>query len=215
MPGYRVLRRSQRALRGPGRLLAAALLAAGAGLASAADYVPRDGDIIFHASRSTQSRAVQAATHSRYSHMGLVLVRAGKPVVLEAVQPVKYTPLAQWQARGEGGHYVVKRLKAPLPDDAGARLQREATRYLGKPYDLTFEWSDKRIYCSELVWKLYRDALGIELAPLARLDSFDLSHPAVRAKLKERYGARVPLAEPVIAPSALFAAPLLEAVAEE
>ena len=189
---------------------------AGAGAVQvAAAYQPQVGDIVFHTSTSAQSLAVQQATRSPLSHMGLVLIQGGQPVVLEAVQPVKYTPLAQWQARGEGGHYVVKRLKAPLPDDAGARLEREAGRYLGKPYDLTFEWSDKRIYCSELVWKLYRDALGIELAPLARLDSFDLSHPAVRAKLKERYGARVPLAEPVIAPSALFAAPLLEAVAEE
>src|SRR5437867_163185 len=27
------------------------------------------------------------------------------------------------------------------------------------PYDLTFEWSDDKIYCSELVWKVYERAL--------------------------------------------------------
>ena len=29
----------------------------------------RDGDIIFHTSRSAQSAAIQRATHSRYSHV--------------------------------------------------------------------------------------------------------------------------------------------------
>lgn len=186
-------------------LMLAGLLAS----AGAAAYEPQTGDIVFHTSTSRQSQAVQAATHSPYSHMGIVMVRQGKPVVLEAVQPVKYTPLAAWLGRGKGGHYVVKRLKSPLDAAAGARLQADAARYLGKPYDLTFEWSDKRIYCSELVWKLYKSAAGIELAPLARLGSFDLSHPAVRAKLRERYGDRVPMDEPVIAPVAIFDSPLL------
>jgi hypothetical protein len=26
--------------------------------------------------------------------------------------------------------------------------------FLGKDYDLTFGWSDERLYCSELVWKV-------------------------------------------------------------
>ncbi|MFZ5531577.1 MAG: YiiX family permuted papain-like enzyme [Pseudomonadota bacterium] len=176
-------------------------------------YEPQAGDIVFHTSSSRQSLAVQAATHSPYSHMGIVLFRDGKPFVFEAVQPVKYTPLAAWLKRGSGGHYVAKRLKTPLAAAAGHRLQLDAARYVGKPYDLTFEWSDGRIYCSELVWKLYKSAAGIELAPLARLGSFDLSHPAVRAKLKERYGRKVPLDEPVIAPVAIFDSPLLVEVA--
>lgn len=176
-------------------------------------YEPQTGDIVFHTSNSRQSLAVQAATHSPYSHMGIVLFRNGKPFVFEAVQPVKYTPLTAWLNRGNGGHYVVKRLKAPLAATAAARLREEAGHYVGKPYDLTFEWSDGRIYCSELVWKLYKSAANIELAPLARLGSFDLSHPAVRAKLKERYGRKVPMDEPVIAPVAIFESPLLMEVA--
>jgi hypothetical protein len=33
----------------------------------------QDGDIIFHTSRSSQSLAIQRATHSPYSHMGLTV----------------------------------------------------------------------------------------------------------------------------------------------
>ncbi|KRG44950.1 hypothetical protein ARC78_03830 [Stenotrophomonas pictorum JCM 9942] len=178
----------------------------------ASAYTPQDGDIVFHTSTSSQSVAVQAATHSPYSHMGIVLLRGGVPHVLEAVQPVRYTPLQAWLDRGRQGRYVIKRPATPLDANAKARLQRAATPYLGKPYDLTFEWSDQRIYCSELVWKLYRDATGIRLAPLARLDSFDLQAPTVRAKLRERYGANIPRDEPVISPAAIFASPMLVTV---
>ena len=175
-------------------------------------YTPAAGDIVFHTSTSAQSFAVQSATHSRYSHMGIVLIKEGRPVVLEAVQPVKYTDLKTWLNRGKDQQYVIKRLTSPIKPAAVSKLDQEAKRYLGKPYDLTFEWSDDRIYCSELVWKLYKSALGIELAPLAKLGSFDLTAPAVKAKLKERYGNRIPLNEPVIAPSAIFESTLLTTV---
>ncbi|HEX9603745.1 MAG TPA: peptidase, partial [Myxococcales bacterium] len=53
----------------------------------------REGDLVFHRSRSAQSQAVALATGSAYTHMGVVLVSNGRLVVLEAVQPVKLTPL--------------------------------------------------------------------------------------------------------------------------
>lgn len=178
----------------------------------------RDGDLIFQASVSSQSAAIQAATHSRYCHMGVVLVRNGQPQVFEAAGPVRYTPLARWIASGVKGHFVVKRLKDAserLTPEAVAKLRAVARAYDGKRYDFTFDWSDERIYCSELAWKMYRDALGLEIAPLRRLRDFDLSAPAVRVKLRERYGSRIPLDETVITPQDIFDSPLLETVLEE
>ncbi len=175
----------------------------------------KDGDIIFHTSRSAQSVAVQRATGSRYSHMGLVLLQGGKPYVFEAVSTVRYTPLAQWTARGNGGHYVVKRLRDAdkvLTPAAVGRLRAGTRAFEGKPYDLTFEWSDQRIYCSELVWKLYDRALGVHIGELQKIRSFNLSDPAVRAKMRERYGDKVPMDEPVISPVAMFESPLLVTV---
>jgi hypothetical protein len=171
-----------------------------------------DGDIIFQTSRSAQSAAIQRATHSPWSHMGIVFVRDGKPYVYEAIATVRYTPLAQWTARGHRGAYVVKRLKSGMTQAQAAKLRRAAARYAGRPYDLYFEWADDRIYCSELVWKIYRDALGIEVGALQKLREFDLADPAVKAKMRERYGARIPLDEPVIAPAAMFDSPLLRSL---
>src|SRR6187431_2877016 len=99
------------------RYIALVLLVALVGCAQDAGYQPHNGDIVFQTSRSAQSLAVQLATKSPYSHMGIVYLRDGTPFVFEAVQPVKLTPLAAWVERGEKGRFVVKRLK-----DADARL---------------------------------------------------------------------------------------------
>lgn len=169
----------------------------------------RPGDIVFQTSRSAQSAAVQRATRSPLSHMGLVLPHGGGLFVYEAVGPVKYTSAAEWIARGADGRVVVKRLRAPPSSEDVDRLVREAEAFRGKPYDAAFGWGDDRLYCSELVWKTYQRALGLELGALSRLRDFDLGDPLVQAKLHERYGARIPLDEPVIAPAAIAASALL------
>lgn len=177
----------------------------------------RDGDIIFHASRSSQSIAVQRATGSRYSHMGIIFFRDGQPYVFEAIGTVQYTPLGQWIGRGDGGHYVIKRLQDAeriMTPEAVARLKRAATKFKGKPYDLTFEWSDARIYCSELVWKIYDRGLGLQIGRLQKLGDFQISDAVVRAKMKERYAMAVPLDETVISPGEMFASDKLVVVAE-
>jgi uncharacterized protein YycO len=181
---------------------------------SAADKL-KDGDIIFQTSRSAQSLAVQRATGSKYSHMGIVFLRAGKPYVLEAVSTVKFTPLNQWTARGAQGHFVVKRLRNSdevLTAAALERLKKEAGSFAGRPYDLTFEWTDDRIYCSELVWKAYDRSLGIQIGKLQKVRDFNLSDPSVKAKMRERYGSDIPMSESVISPVAMFESPLLVTV---
>lgn len=169
----------------------------------------KNGDVIFQTSKSSQSLAIQRATHSKYSHMGIIFLRGGRPFVFEASSTVRYTPLQDWIARGKDGKYVVKRLRTELSDSQIKRLREVAATLLGRPYDLTFEWSDSRIYCSELVWKIYDRALNVHIGELQALREFDLSDPAVRAKMKERYGGSVPLNEKVISPAAMFSAPLL------
>lgn len=162
------------------------------------------GDIIFQTSKSTQSLAIQKATHSPYSHMGMLVYKSGQLWVLEAVQPVKYTPFQQWVNRGVGQHYTVKRLYKSLNPAQQQKLQIAAEQYLGQPYDLYFEWSDRSIYCSEIVWKAYNQALNIQLAPLQQLKDFDLSDPSVKKLMQQRYGKNIPLQEKVISPDALF-----------
>lgn len=177
----------------------------------------RDGDIIFHTSRSVQSIAIQKATHSKYSHMGIIFFRDGKPYVYEAIKTVQYTPLKEWVARGEGGHYVIKRLADAdriLTPQTVAKLRHTAKRFQGKPYDLAFEWSDERMYCSEPVWKIYDRGIGMQVGQLQKLREFDLSDPVVKSKMKERYGNHIPMEETVISPGEMFSAVSLRVVAQ-
>lgn len=102
-------------------------------------YAPQEGDIVFQTSTSSQSMAIQKATGSPYSHMGVVLFRQGKPYVFEASAKVSYTPLADWIKRGKNGDYVAKRLKTPLNPAQVKQLHQEAQRYENKPYDMTFD----------------------------------------------------------------------------
>lgn len=185
---------------------------------AAGGYVPRDGDIVFQVSLSSQSRAIQAATHSKYSHMGIVFLDGGKAYVHEAVGPVKETPLETWISRGAKRHFVAKRLRnadALLTKEAVERMKEVGNGFRGLPYDLTFEWSDARMYCSELVWKIYKHALGLEIGRLQKIRDFDLAHPSVRAKMEERYGRDVPLDETVISPAAMFESVKLNEVHEQ
>ena len=177
----------------------------------------RDGDIIFQTSQSAQSIAVQKATHSKYSHMGIIFFRDGKPYVYEAIKTVQYTPLNKWIARGDGGHYIIKRLRDAdriLTPNAITKLRHVAKKFQGRPYDLTFEWSDDRIYCSELVWKIYDRRIGVQVGRLQKLRDFDLTDPVVKFKMQERYGNRVPMDETVISPGEIFSSKLLIVVIE-
>lgn len=70
----------------------------------------KDGDIIFQTSLSLQSKAIQFATDSKYSHCGIIFKNKGKYYVYEAIQPVKQTPLDKWIERGKDGKFVTKRL---------------------------------------------------------------------------------------------------------
>lgn len=175
----------------------------------------RDGDIIFHESLSQQSKAIQLATESPYSHCGIIYKTNNGLYVLEAIQTVELTPLKQWIARGTNGHFVVKRLKNAdevLTSHRLIKMKEIGNRFKGKTYDLTFEWSDDKIYCSELVWKIYERATGVKLGELQRLGDFNLTHQAVKEKMDERYGNEIPFDEPVIAPVTIFNSQLLETV---
>ncbi|SDC68231.1 YiiX family permuted papain-like enzyme [Williamwhitmania taraxaci] len=167
----------------------------------------RNGDIIFQTSKSRQSKAIQLATGSKYSHMGIVYNENGKLYVYEAVQPVKLTPFEEWVNRGERRHFVVKRLKdaeSVLDSETLRKMKKVGEKYNGKNYDIYFEWSDEKIYCSELVWKIYKETTGIEIGKLQHLSDFNLSNEVVRKIMKERYGEKIPLDENVISPVSMF-----------
>ena len=175
----------------------------------------QDGDIIFQTSESKQCEAVRIATNSKFSHCGIVFFINDRQFVYEAVQPVKITLLDEWISHGKENKYLVKRLKNAekvLTSTTLQKMKDYGQQFNGKQYDAYFEWTDNRIYCSELVWKIYKTGADIELCPLQQLKDFNLKDERVQKILKERYGNEIPLDEKVVSPSNLADSKLLKTV---
>lgn len=187
--------------------MAVALLAGCSALASA-DVPVRPGDLVFHESRSSQGAIIAEVTESRWTHVGIVFERRGRPWVLEAVEPVRWTRFDRWRARAVDGRYIVRRPREPLSEAQLRALSREGARYLGRHYDARFEWSDRRLYCSELVWKAYERALGLRLTEPQRFSELRLSARAM-ALARRRLGRMPHADEPIVTPAALVDSPHL------
>ena len=176
-------------------------------------YELQNGDIVFQETGGNQGKAVKAATNSRWTHVGLVFFRDGKPMVIEAVQPVKITPLGSFIARSPKSFYAMrlKEAQAHINRETIQKAEQYCNTMLGKNYDKQFLWSDEKIYCSELAWKAYKPSTGIELCEPRPFKSYNLKHPTVQRLVKARYGSsdHLPLEELAVAPSDLAESNLL------
>lgn len=174
--------------------------------------VPQDGDIVFHESTSRQSPIIKLAQHSKWTHCGIVFHIGNKAYVYEAVDPVRYTPLKDWVARGKDGVYCAKRLKNPLSASSIEKMKTVGAKYKGKHYDTLFQWSDNRMYCSELIWKIYFEGAGIEVCKPNHFSDYSISLPRVKKLIKERYGDKFDPSEQIVSPQAIFKSKLLKEV---
>jgi hypothetical protein len=131
-------------------------------------YEPRVGDLYFQSlPRNAVIDAIEGASESPYSHCGILVRKGGGWFVLEAIGPVRETPLAKWIKQARDRHYDVFRLREKhevhIPEYIKA-----ARKYLGRPYDIRYRMDDEKIYCSELIFKSYRDATGEQLGKLVK-----------------------------------------------
>lgn len=191
----------------------ALLLLVASGVACAAPVTPaptelQAGDLVFHRSRSAQSRVIAEVTGSPLTHVGLVLPHGGELAVLEASGPVSWTPLDVFLARGEGRRFEVRRFADTLSREDVAALVREGDRLVGTRYDARFEWGARRVYCSELVFLVFERALDVELVVPQRFGELALT-PAARRLAQRRMGRLPRPDERVVTPAGLAASELL------
>jgi len=167
----------------------------------AAEPLPENGDLVFETSLSQQSRAIQWASRSRWSHVGVVERRGDEVAVIEALGVVSRTPWRDWARRARrGGAYLVLRPSELTPARRAAAVA-EARRFLGRRYDARFGWGDDRIYCSELVVKAYQRGAGVTFGRRERLGELRLT--GIEGAMEKRWGGPVPMDLVLVTPASL------------
>ena len=143
----------------------------------------REGDVIFQTSLSQQSPLIKMGTRSTITHCGVVVMKDEKPYVLETQKTLVLTPLKKFIARGKDGKYWHKRPKLD-------NIKIKYSGYLGKPYDLAFKFDNGKFYCSELIYDVYLNQLGVELCKPKTIDDYLIfgSHriPKIKRAMKKR-----------------------------
>lgn len=179
----------------------------------------QNGDIVFQKSQSRQSKAIQEATNSPWTHMGILFKRDNKWFVYEAVQPVSVTTLERFQQRSRRQHIVIKRVQKDFIDltksENQLRLKEELLKFYGLNYDFLFQWTDDSIYCSELIWKGFDRAFQKSLGVVEQFKDMNLDGPYVKQLIKERFeqtGQELDLNENIITPISIMNSPYLTTV---
>ncbi|AKL97403.1 YiiX/YebB-like N1pC/P60 family cysteine hydrolase [Endomicrobium proavitum] len=178
----------------------------------------KDGDVIFQNKKSKSGDLLAFLSNTKYNNAGILFSRGGKWYVLEAVQPVQLTPLKSWIKEGEDNRYVVKRLKEEstlITPQTLESMKKFNSEFLGKPYDQYYEWSDRAFYSSELIWKIYNRALGIEISQLRVFADFNLADENVKTRLQEVFGNNIPIYEQITTPADIFNSNMLITIVEK
>jgi cell wall-associated NlpC family hydrolase len=184
-----------------------------------------DGDIVMIRGYSYNANAIEAVTGSRFTHCGIIFRENGRWMVYEGAGRKGHLTLASWIKYESGKHephWKVYRLKdaSKLREaDAVARLKQAAAKLHNTWYDHGFSWDypqgdDERVYCSELVWKTYHEALRIELCPLRKMSSYPMNAEALQILNSEfckesRGGREYSPDELAVAPADIVAGGLL------
>lgn len=140
----------------------------------------REGDILFIETESFQSKYIKWGMFSIWSHCGIAVNTPEGVQIMEADTTVRILPVERFIAKSVGNKYIVKRPAQPLTQPI------DQEKWLGRWYDLKFSFDNEEVYCSELVWLIYKDQ-GIELCePVKIKEHFMVRLPAMQRALEER-----------------------------
>ena len=161
------------------------------------DTTLQEGDVVFIESQSSQSPYIKLGTMSKWTHCGVIVDTPQGLKVLEASKRVCLTPFAKFIGAAKNDNWCVKSPRHKLFKPISYE------RYLGQAYDLEFKFDNGKMYCSELVWLIYKDQ-GIELCKPRKVSSFVCTRiPRVKEMMNKRH---ISVDQYVVAPVDLWKA---------
>ena len=158
--------------------------------AMASDFAFREGDIVF---RSGKNYPVMYISGSTITHCGIIVNTSSGLQVLEAVGPVKLTPIDIFFGKN------IDRAEKWTKRVTDKKLHVDYKKYLGKRYDNQFSLDNNAYYCSELVYVIFKEQFCIELSKPRPLRSYNTL--GLRKELKRR---KIDLDQLVITPADLY-----------
>lgn len=190
-----------------------------------ADYAPQDGDLLFQDLDcgpycTSIEKVTEGVGGADFSHMGIVFIKNGEPLVYEAVSKgVVATPLHDFLQRNTDASgrpkVMAGRLKqaylALVPD-----ALVHAEDLLGSAYDEVYIDGDDAYYCSELIYEIFKraspDQKIFSLAPMTYIDpDTGETFPIWETYFAER-NTEVPEGVPGINPGLMSRSPYLDIV---
>ncbi len=140
----------------------------------------REGDVVFIETRSFQSKFVKLGMMSIWSHCGIAVDTPEGVQIMEADTTVRILPIERFIDKSVGKKYIIKR----PPQQLSQPIDKE--EWLGRWYDLVFSFENDEVYCSELIWLIYKEQ-GIELCPPRKINTHFMARvPMLQRALRER-----------------------------
>lgn len=144
----------------------------------------RDGDLVFRRGISIESFAVvMAETNNVYSHVGLIIMEAGKPYVIHVEpgetsqkdEPVKKEPLESFLDPCRASHFAIYR--SHLGKEQIRKVMEQACVFYYRKcrFDNAYNlMDDDFLYCTELVLKSYQKGDQQMNSLLGKLESVNI-----------------------------------------
>lgn len=143
--------------------------------------IAKDGDVIFQYFTGDLSLVIEEVQKTQWTHVGILFKEKSGWYVYEAVGPVVKTPLRDFLRQTRDQKVAVTRVKSEVVD-LSVRSNVKALKKSFQPfedieYDFLFQWSDDFIYCSELVYKMFKQTFDVEIGTVHKVGDLDLSGP--------------------------------------
>ena len=152
----------------------------------------QNGDVVFIRHKNFKTTSVIPNGKTPYNYAGIVFIEKGIPMVFHANEPVSKTTFDNFLMMADAGEFKVKRLTEPelLTEEVIGTMHAYATAKLNTHYDGKLSLSTDELYNAELIYKIYRQALGIKLTEPKAIGN--LKQDAVTLDfLKEAYGDNI------------------------
>jgi hypothetical protein len=144
---------------------------------AAADFTFHEGDILGESevALDPDTSFFEAATQSRYGHVGVVLKSQNQLVVFEAYPPGAQVVMIGSFLDRSRGHYTVLRRKTGLSAVELTAVRNAATELVQKrvPYNYSQTMNDGSLNCSEFVHKVF-SAAKISVGAVQKIKDMNL-----------------------------------------